>query len=66
MLQRYRVLMVRSEREKLSGIVEVDKTLVGGEKQGWKRERGSSKSIVVIAVEVKKPIGFGRVRMRHI
>jgi hypothetical protein len=66
MLQRYRVSMVRSEREKLTGIVEVDETLVGGVKQGGKRGRGSSKSIVVIAVEIKEPIGFGRVRMRHI
>ena len=30
MLQRYRVAMVRAERERLSGEVEVDETLVGG------------------------------------
>ncbi len=66
MLQRYRVAMVRSDRERLSGVVEVDETLVGGVKRGGKRGRGTSKSIVVIAVEVKEPKGFGRVRMRHI
>ena len=66
MLQRYRVAMVRSDRERLSGVVEVDETLVGGVKSGGKRGRGTSKSIVVIAVEVKEPKGFGRVRMRHI
>ena len=30
MLQRYRVAMVNTEREKLSGRVEVDETQVGG------------------------------------
>ena len=66
MLQRYRVAMVRSERERLSGAVEVDEALVGGVEREGKRGRGTSKSIVVIAVEVKEPKGFGRVRMRHI
>jgi transposase-like protein len=66
LLQRYRVSMVRSEREQLSGAVEVDETLLGGVEQGGKRGRGTSKSIVVIAVEVKEPKGFGRIRMRHI
>ena len=67
LLQRYRVSMVRSERDRLSGAVEVDETLVvGGVAQGGKRGRGTSKSIVVIAVEVKEPKGFGRIRMRHI
>jgi transposase-like protein len=65
-LQRYRVSMVRSEREQLSGTIEVDETLVGGVEQGGKRGRGSTKSIVVIAVEVTKRQGFGRIRMRHV
>ncbi|GAG81267.1 unnamed protein product, partial [marine sediment metagenome] len=66
MLHRYRVAMVRAERERLSGEVEVDETLVGGVKQGGKRGRGSSKCVVAIAVELKQPKGFGRVRMRHV
>jgi transposase-like protein len=66
MLQRYRVSMVRSERERLSGTVEVDETLVGGVEQGGKRGRGTSKSIVVIAVEIKESKEFGRIRMRHV
>lgn len=65
-LQRFRVAMVRSERGRLSGAVEVDETLVGGVERGGKRGRGSSKPIVVIAIEVKEPKGFGRVRMRHV
>ena len=58
--------MVRSNRERLSGTVEVDETLVGGIKHGGKRGRGTSKSVVVIAVEIKAPKGFGRIRMKHI
>jgi transposase-like protein len=38
---------------------------LGGE-HGGKRGRGTSKNIVLIAVEVKQPKGFGRVRMRHV
>ncbi len=66
MLQRFRVAMVRSEREMLSGIVEVDETLVGGVDKGGKRGRGSQKSIVIIAIEIHEQKSFGRVRMRYI
>jgi transposase-like protein len=66
MLHRYRIAMVRSEREKLSGFVEIDESLVGGVDHGGKRGRGSDKAIVVIAVEIKEPKGYGRIRMRHI
>lgn len=66
MLHQYRIAMVRSEREQLSGIVEIDESLVGGVDHGGKRGRGSDKAIVVIAVEIKEPKGFGRVRMRHL
>jgi len=66
MLQRFRVAMVDAERKQLSGNIEVDETLIGGTKKGGKRGRGSAKSIVVIAIEIKEPSGFGRIRMRHI
>ena len=66
MLQRFRVAMVRSERERLTGVVEVDETLVGGVERGGKRGRGTSKAVVVVAVEVLDPKGFGRLRMRHL
>jgi transposase-like protein len=66
MLQRYRVAMVRTERECLSGKVEIDEAYVGGVEHGGRRGRGTCKCIVVIAVEVKHSKGFGRVRMRHI
>ena len=64
-LQRFRVAMVRSERSKLSGDVEVDETLVGGVSRGGKGGRGSaSKTVVVVAVEILHPKGFGRCRLR--
>ena len=66
-LHKMRRAMVRPGRERLSGNIEVDETLVGGESHGGKRGRGAErKSIVIIAVEVLLPKGFGRVRMRRI
>ena len=41
-------------------------TMIGGIEEGGKRGRGTSKEVVVIAVEIKRPKGFGRIRMRHI
>ena len=65
-LERFRVAMVKSERALLSGNVEIDESLVGGRKKGGKRGRGSEKCVVAIAVEVKEPRGFGRIRMKYI
>ena len=66
MLHRFRVAMVRTTREPLSGEVEVDETMIGGVEEGGKQGRGTNKEIVVIAVEIKPPKGFGRIRMRHV
>lgn len=66
MLHRYRVAMVRAERARLSGDVEVDETFVGGVDHGGKRGRGARNCIVVVALELKRPRGFGRVRLRHV
>ena len=66
-LHKLRQAMVRPGRELLSGRIEVDETYIGGTDIGGKRGRGSEKKeIVVIAVEVLSPKGFGRLRMRRI
>lgn len=67
MLHKFRKVMVRPDRTKLVGEVEVDETYVGGPCKGGKRGRGAGKKlIVVIAVELHEPKGYGRVRMRHV
>jgi len=66
-LHKLRRAMVRTGREQLHGSVEVDETYVGGVKKGGKRGRGTEhKEIVVIAVEVFSPKGFGRIRMQRV
>lgn len=64
-LHKLRHSMVRPQREKLSGAIEVDETYVGGEKPG-KRGRGAEgKDIILIAAERDKK-GIGRIRLAHI
>jgi len=66
-LHKLRRAMIRPGRERLHGLVEVDETYVGGKDSGRKRGRGTeNKEIVVIAVEVFHPKGFGRIRMRRV
>ena len=67
MLHKFRKAMVRPGRTKLVGEVEVDETYVGGPSKGGKRGRGADKKfIVVIAVELHEPKGYGRIRMRYV
>jgi transposase-like protein len=64
MLHRFRVAMVRAERPRLSGVVEVDETFVGGVTRGVKVGRGGASQVPVgIAVELLSPRGFGRCRL---
>lgn len=66
-LHKLRRAMVRPDRDRLSGIIEVDETYIGGTKKGSKRGRGAAnKDIVIIAIEIHQPKGFGRVRMKRI
>lgn len=66
MLHRFRIAMVRPGRDQLVGTVEVDETFLGGIKPG-KRGRGAAgKTLVAVAVEILKPKGFGRCRLRII
>ncbi len=65
-LHKLRRAMVSPGREKLSEMVEVDETYIGGKKPG-KRGRGSeNKALVLIAVEDKGELGFGRIRLSQV
>lgn len=71
MLHRFRRAMIRPARELLNGLVEVDETYVAiGDKAipgGAKRRHPNiTKTLVVIAVEMLEPKGFGRIRLRRI
>jgi transposase-like protein len=71
MLHRFRRAMIRPGRELLTGFVEIDETYVAiGDKAiaaGAKRRNpNTTKTLVVIAVEMLEPKGFGRIRLRRI
>lgn len=74
MLHRLRRAMVRPERERLSGIVEVDETYlaISDREQPVARGRGKGRksqthqTLVAIAVELHEPKGFGRLRLERI
>lgn len=65
-LRKLRSAMVRPAREKLGGTVEVDETYVGGIEQGKQGRGAERKFIVVIAIELLDPKGFGRIRLRRV
>jgi transposase-like protein len=65
LLQKLRASMVRHDRDRIHGTVEVDETYVGGATTGGKRGRGTKKTIVVAAVE-RKGKYMGRIRLRKI
>lgn len=65
MLHRLRSVLVRPGREKLSGVVEVDETYVGGVEPGLRGGRAVGKKVLLgIAVEVGEDGDLGRCRMR--
>lgn len=52
--------MVRPGRDRFRGRIEVDEAYIGGTDTGGKRGRGNEKKeIVVVALEVHSPKGFG-------
>jgi transposase-like protein len=57
--------MVRPERERLVGAVEVDESYVGGPAEGVRGRGAANKALVVIAVELKGS-AMGRIRLRRV
>src|SRR6266849_4172247 len=64
-LHKLRRAMIRPDRDRLSGWIEVDETLVGGLEEGVSGRQTLKKSWVVIAAQVDGP-ATGRSRMRMI
>lgn len=66
MLHKLRRAMVRPERDKLQGRIEVDETYIGGVHRGGKRGRGAeNKVLVAVAVEINNN-KIGRIRLKVI
>ncbi|MBY0500458.1 MAG: IS1595 family transposase [Alphaproteobacteria bacterium] len=64
-LHKLRRAMVRPDRDRLNGFVEINETFIGGEHSG-KRGRGAEgKTLVLIAAE-ESPRGIGRIRLTPI
>jgi transposase-like protein len=70
MLHRLRRAMVRPDREALSGHVEVDETYIGLTDRdplpAAERKSRSTKALLAVAVEIIKPKGFGRIRLKRL
>ena len=64
-LHKLRRAMVRPERERLSGEIEIDETDVGGPEEGTRGREPERKAIVVLATE-KRGHAIGRIRLRRI
>ena len=64
-LHKLRRAMVRPGRDKLSGAVEVDETLVGGKHRGKPGRGSENKSLVLVAVEWQGKT-MGRIRLKLI
>ncbi|GAC1524984.1 MAG: hypothetical protein NVS2B4_00550 [Ramlibacter sp.] len=71
MLHRFRRAMVRPGRDRLNGVVQVDETYLAitDRKQPISpvgRKNNTDKVLIVLAVEMLQPKGFGRIRLRRI
>jgi len=65
MLHKLRRAMVRPSRDRLSGVVEVDETYIGGLEEGLRGRQIEQKTLVVIAAQ-EDGNKIGRIRMQQI
>lgn len=65
MLHKLRRAMVRPGRDRLSGVIEIDETYIGGLEEGLKGRGAVSKALVVVATEVVEKKN-GRIRLKRI
>ena len=64
-LHKLRRAMVRPDQDRLSGIIQVDETYIGGKKPG-KRGRGAEGKVLVLILVEKHERRAGRIRLRCI
>jgi transposase-like protein len=64
-LHKLRRAMVRPDRDRLTGRVEVDETYLGGLEEGARGRQTEAKALIVIPAQQDGP-GIGRIRMRRI
>lgn len=64
-LHRFRGAMVRPDRDRLSGVVEVDETYLGGPRSG-KRGRGAEGKVLVVVAAEKHGGLIGRIRLKQV
>jgi len=64
-LHKLRSAMVRPNRNRLGGAVEVDETLIGGRRKGGAGRATGFHALVAIAVEIRRK-GMGRIRLERI
>lgn len=62
---RFRGAMVRPDRDRLSGVVEVDETYLGGPRSG-KRGRGAEGKVLVVVAAEKHGERIGRIRLKRV
>lgn len=64
-LHKLRRAMVRPGRDRLSGVVEVDETYLGGLEEGASGRQTQKKALIAVAAE-EDGDGIGRIRLQHI
>jgi transposase-like protein len=65
LLHKLRRAMVRPDRDRLRGTVEVDEAYWGGEEEGVVGRQTDAKALIAVAAEADGN-GIGRIRLRHI
>jgi hypothetical protein len=66
MMHKLRRAMVRPGRDRLSGIVEVDETYLGGLEEGVRGRQTEKKALIVVAAEKAGKKAIGRIRMKKV
>ena len=66
LLQKIRRGMIRPDRDRLSGLVEVDEILIGRKRRKFEGRSPQGKTLVLVAAEDKGKQGIGRIRMQII